>query len=220
MKNSNTGTAKTPATATADQSMSRMRTSTVTGTTNDSGRGNLTSSMYMAERFPVNTLQQITIGGPNEEIVTGRVYCTDEMTRTVVLQKALTHTTLSSEIRIISMNSILRAQQLHFENDSRTNSAAEKNSSGSGSNNGRSNSSGSNKTSTTAAVKDTEDMNVVQATPLTQPLPIIQKKVLEERERRAMRQAEESLRHINTKVSVYFSMDRFDWWIHCTNYFL
>jgi protein LSM12 len=36
--------------------------------------------------------------------------------------------------------------------------------------------------------------------PLSKPLPKVHKKVLEERERKALRQAEESFRHINQKV--------------------
>ena len=128
--------------------------------------------MYVAERFPVNSLQQITIV-PDDEVLTGRVYCTDEITRTVVLQKALTYTTLSSEIRIISLNSIVHSQQLPEKSVGTTDQ----------------------ETTTTTGADDT-----IRATPLTQPLPIIQKKALEERERRALRLAEESLRHINPKV--------------------
>ena len=130
--------------------------------------------MYVAERFPVNSLQQITIL-PDQEVITGRVYCTDEITRTVVLQKALTYTTLSSEIRIISLNSIVQSQPLPEH---------------------------SNDAASEAGASGVDDNVVVRATPLTQPLPIIQKKALEERERRAIRLAEESLRHINPKVRV------------------
>jgi protein LSM12 len=160
MENSNSATSTTTsAISKTDQMMNRMK---------------ISSSTYIAERFPINSLQQITLL-PNHEVVTGRVYCTDEMTRTVVLQKALTYTTLSCEIRIIAVNNILNAQQL-----------PEKGTTTSGEN-------GNNKDAT-------DDIDTVRATPLMQPLPIIQKKVLEERERRAIRLAEESLRHINPKV--------------------
>jgi hypothetical protein len=153
---------------------------TTTNTDPIMNRMKISSSIYIAERFPINSLQQITLL-PNHEIVTGRVYCTDEMTRTVIIQKALSYTTLSSEIRIITVNSILHAQQLN-ENGSSTTGGEN----------------GTNKQTTT------EDMEAARATPLIQPLPIIQKKVLEERERRAIRLAEESLRHINPKVILYF----------------
>ena len=134
--------------------------------------------MYVAERFPVNSLQQITML-PDHEVITGRVYCTDEITRTLVLQKALTYTTLSSDIRIISLSSIVQSQQLQ-ENDS-----------------------GAATVTDASGNKVTVVEDNVRATPLTQPLPIIQKKALEERERRAIRLAEESLRHINPKVRAY-----------------
>jgi hypothetical protein len=44
-----------------------------------------------------------------------------------------------------------------------------------------------------------------QVAPLSQPLPKIQKKALEEKERRAIRLAEESFKHINQKVRVFVS---------------
>jgi Anticodon-binding domain len=127
------------------------------------------STALIAEQFPINSLQQLTL--QTNEVVTGRVYCSDEATRTVVLQKSLTYTTLSSEIRIISVRNIVQSKLL-MEPEAGANGS------------------------------DTTDDDVVaaRATPLTQPLPIIQKKVLEERERRSIRLAEESLRHINPKV--------------------
>lgn len=154
----------TPAVDQSTIMMNRMR---ISGPNNTSLSSSSSASMYVAERFPVNSLQQITLL-PDHEVITGRVYCTDEITRTVILQKALTYTTLSSEIRIISLNGIVQSQQLPEKDEADPNAAT---------------------------VDDT-----VRATPLTQPLPIIQKKALEERERRAIRLAEESLRHINPKV--------------------
>jgi protein LSM12 len=139
----------------------------------------LSSTALVAEQFPTNSLQQLTL--QSNEIVTGRVYCTDEATRTVVLQKALTYTTLSSDIRIISVNSIIQSKLLVDKVKS-------------GGLNGK----------VTDTNDEDEDVVVARSTPLTQPLPQIQKKVLEERERRAIRLAEESLRHINPKVRLIF----------------
>jgi protein LSM12 len=138
--------------------------------------------MYVAERFPVNSLQQITIL-PDHEVITGRVYCTDEITRTLILQKALTYTTLSSEIRIVSLNSIVHSQQLQEKDGVIVTDTSDK--------------------------ETTTGEDTVRATPLTQPLPIIQKKALEERERRAIRLAEESLRHINPKVTCFTKIQLF-----------
>lgn len=122
----------------------------------------------LAERFPVNSLQELTL--QTGEAVSGRVYCTDEMTGSIVLQKALAHTTLASEIRIVAAASVAKS----------------------------------------IALEETGDDGAAAATPLTQPLPKIQKKALEERERRAIRMAEESLRHINQKVRpiILFSLFR------------
>jgi len=112
----------------------------------------------LAQRFPVNSLQELTLN--DGETVSGRIYCTDELTGSIVLQKALVHTTLASEIRIVPVLSVTKSVVLSEENEA----------------------------------------SAVAPTPLTQPLPKIQKKAMEERERRAIRLAEEQLRHINQKV--------------------
>lgn len=119
----------------------------------------------LAERFPVNSLQELTL--QSGEVVSGRVYCTDEMTGSIVLQKALVHTTLASEIRIVAADTVTKSVVLKEDDSEKAAAAA-----------------------------------AVVATPLTNPLPKIQKKALEERERRAIRLAEESLRHINQKVGL------------------
>lgn len=115
----------------------------------------------------MNSLQELTL--QTGESVSGRVYCTDEMTGSIVLQKALVHTTLASEIRIVAAAQVTKSVALDEEGGDDAAAAA-------------------------AAL-----------TPLTQPLPKIQKKALEERERRAIRLAEESLRHINQKVRCFLS---------------
>ena len=168
--NNNNNSSSIPAVDPPVAAMNRMRLSG----NNTSTSSTSSSSMYVAERFPVNSLQQITIL-PDQEVITGRVYCTDEITRTLILQKALTYTTLSSEIRIVSLNSIVNSQQLPEKDGAVATDASDKEPMATG-----------------------ED--IARATPLTQPLPVIQKKALEERERRAIRLAEESLRHINPKV--------------------
>jgi hypothetical protein len=121
------------------------------------GYSSLPPQGLLAERFPVNSLQKLTL--QTGEAVSGRVYCTDEITGSIVLQKALVHTTLASEIRIVAAASVTKSVALEEGDDA-----------------------------------------AITATPLTQPLPKVQKKALEERERRAIRLAEESLRHINQMV--------------------
>ena len=46
--------------------------------------------------------------------------------------------------------------------------------------------------------------NTNEEAPLSKPLPVIQKKVLEEREKKAIKLAEERFRHINQNVSCFF----------------
>ena len=89
--------------------------------------------------------------------MTGTVYCTDEVSDTVFLQKNLTHTTLATELRVLHVSQITRSKSLPAE--------------------------GGDDGSSSSA-----------------PLPKVQKKALEEREKRAIRMAEESFRHINEKV--------------------
>jgi hypothetical protein len=126
------------------------------------GYSSLPPQGLLAERFPVNSLQKLTL--QTGEAVSGRVYCTDEITGSIVLQKALVHTTLASEIRIVAAASVTKSVALEEGDDA-----------------------------------------AITATPLTQPLPKVQKKALEERERRAIRLAEESLRHINQMVRSLFA---------------
>jgi hypothetical protein len=125
----------------------------------DSGSSETMGKM-LAQRFPVNSIQEITL--TSGESVSGRVYCTDEMSGSIVLQKALVHTTLASEIRIISVDYITKSVEL----------------------------------------KEEDYAGHVKPIPLNNALPKIQKKALEDRERRAIRLAEESLRHINDKVRI------------------
>lgn len=53
-------------------------------------------------------------------------------------------------------------------------------------------------------IKSAKELPQDNSASSSQPLPKIQKKTLEEREKRALKLAEESLRHINQKVSIYF----------------
>jgi hypothetical protein len=98
---------------------------------------------------------------PTMEVIQGVVYTTDEISRSVVLQKSLVHTTLASEIRIIHESSIQSSK-----------------------------------------IVSNNDTNASSNGMFQHPLPNINRKALEEREKRALRLAEESFRHINQKVRV------------------
>ena len=151
-------------TTTNNSSSSKVGTST-TGT--DDG-----NKVPLSLRYPVNSTWEFTLQ-PNEEIADGTVYCTDETSQMIVLQKSLAHTTLTFEVRMVQVASIMKEKLVSSsaEND--------------------------------AAGGDTYS---------SKPLPVVDRKVLEEREKRALRLAEESFRHINQNVSD--SPPYLRWYLH------
>jgi transposase-like protein len=112
----------------------------------------------IADQYPVNTLWEMTL--ENGEVVSGSVYCTDEFSQSVVIQKQLVHTTLASQLHVVNAAAVTKALRQAEE----------------------------------------EGGDGDKGIPLSRPLLKVHKKVLEERERKALRQAEESFRHINQKV--------------------
>lgn len=142
-------------------------------------------------RYPVNAVVELTLA-PSSELVQGTVYATDEMSQAVVLQKSLVHTTLATEIRIVHVASIVSSNIISAPPSSSTWNDPPTN------NNPSSNSITNNSRSNADDLSTSSSLAV--ATPLAMPLPIINRKTLEEREKRALRLAEENLRHINQKV--------------------
>lgn len=71
------------------------------------GAKNAASSLEA--RYPVNTFWEFVL--QSQETVEGQIYCTDEMSQTVVLLTALTHTVLASEIRVIHAAHVVRGTQ-------------------------------------------------------------------------------------------------------------
>jgi hypothetical protein len=136
------------------------------GKTASNGKGSSASASVIKQplvvQYPVNSVWEFTLQ-PNQDTISGRVYCTDETSQIVVLQKALIHTTLACEIQMVNVASIVQAKALP------------------------------------------ESEETQEVAPLSQPLPKIQKKALEERERRSIRLAEDSFKHINQKVRVGIS---------------
>lgn len=127
----------------------------------------------LQEEHPVNSIVELTLS-PNNEVVRGLVYCTDNISNTIVLKKSLKYTTLSSEIRIINAASVIKKKVILAvapkEFDSSTSDNIEKNS--------------------------TEE-----AEELMLPLPNVSRKALDERERRAIKLAMENMAHVNQKAS-------------------
>jgi hypothetical protein len=172
--------------------MSSMETAasneTTTTTTTSNGVGGPSSSSFVKEplylQYPVGSTWDFTLS-TEERVVGATVYCTDEVSETVMIQKALTHTTLATEVRIVQASHIVLATKCCAG----------------GGDGGAEATTGSSGNSRAAGLGGGESSADVSSF-LSQPLPKIQKKVLEERERRAVRLAEESFRHINQKVRV------------------
>ena len=121
----------------------------------------------LAATYPVNTLVELKLA--TGESIRGLVYCTDEISNTVVIKRSLVHTTLSSEITVVNAASVAETKAIDPTTDE-------------------------------ALAKELVDLEELKA-----PLPNVSRKALEERERRAIRLAEESFGHVNQKVSLYGS---------------
>lgn len=135
------------------------------GSSSGSGSGGL------ATKYPVNTLIELKLAPPaGGTTLRGLVYCTDEISNTIILKKSLVHTTLSSEITVVNADSVVESKAIEVTQDISEEYARE-----------------------LAGVGDLDELSA--------PLPNVSRKVLEERERRAIRLAEESLGHINQRVS-------------------
>ena len=133
----------------------------------------------LAATYPVNTLMELKLK-PFGDTIRGLVYCTDEFSNSIVLKKALTHTTLSSEVTIVNASSVLERKAIEYAKGEGGGTMTE------------------DDARKLAGVDDLDELKL--------PLPNVAKKVLEERERRAIRLAEESFSHINQRVSLLVSV--------------
>jgi hypothetical protein len=122
------------------------------------------NGVALSDAYPANSILELTLS-PNNEVVQGLVYCTDEISNSIVLKKSLNYTTLASEIRVINA-SCVKAKKII---------AAQ-------------------------APKSRID-GVTEVQEVAIALPNVTKKSIEEREKRAIMLAQESLKHINQKVS-------------------
>lgn len=151
-----------------------------------------TQPLYVT--FPINTYMELKLS-PDSEVVRGLVYTTDEISNSIVLKKALSHSTVTSEIRIINAASVLEKKTIPMSN-------------GGGKSNVKvglgtkaSNSPTINAAASGESNKEASNEGVKEESPL--PLPSVSKKSLEEKERRAIMLAEESFGQINQKASPY-----------------
>ena len=136
--------------------------------TNGGGHWSPPQAGTLAATYPVNTLMEIKVA-PAGNIIRGVIYCTDEFSNSIVIKRALVHTTTSSEITIVNADSVMEHKAIDI---------------------------------TSEEAKELVG-GVTGIDELKLPLPNVSKKALEEREKRAIRLAEESFGHINQKVSCF-----------------
>lgn len=108
---------------------------------------------------------------PTGQTVRGLIYTTDEMSNSIVLKKSLIHTTLASEITVIHAASVMEKKMLEVGKNGIGEESARE----------------------LAGVGNLEELKV--------SLPSVSRKALEEREKRALKLAEESFSHINQRAS-------------------
>jgi hypothetical protein len=127
--------------------------------------------MSLSTQYPTNTLMELTLA--DSTTVKGLIYCTDEISQSIVVQRSLVHTTLSSEIIVVHASSVKESKSI------------EMNHVGEGSSEDN--------------IQKYGVANVQEI--MNQKLNMnVSRRALEERERRALRLAEESFSHVNQKV--------------------
>lgn len=165
--------------------------------------------------FPVNSYMELTVENPvtvthtskdqpkkdgqdmrNEpELIRGTIYTTDEISKSIVMLNALHHTTLSSEVRIINANCVSSKRTIRSasQNEAAIGSIVDSKSK----NNDINKIDGTN---TTTGAEVDEDLVLAASKIATLSLSspsAINRKDLEDRERRAIKLAVESFGHIN-----------------------
>jgi len=124
------------------------------------------NGVALSDAYSANSILELTLS-PNDEVVQGLVYCTDEISNSIVLKKSLNYTTLASEIRVINASCVKTKKIIAARApDSRTD----------------------------GVTGEVQEVAIA--------LPNVTKKSIEEREKRAIMLAQESLKHINQKVRI------------------
>lgn len=153
----------------------------------------------LSQTYPINTLMELTLqqssntpstteaAATTTTTLRGLIYCTDATSNSIVLKRSLVHTTLSSEITIINADSVVDSKKIEVN----VNEMEEEN---------------SNTRELLEGVCSVEEYKQIGNGGV---LPNVSRKALEERERRAIRLAEESFSHVNQKVS--FTTRRLPW---------
>jgi len=154
---------------------SKKSPSPVAAGVNDGNRNNSSSGSSnrrsLNDDYPVNSVMEITLSSNENEKVTGLVYCTDDISNTIVLSKSLNYTTLSSDIWVVNVSCVVDKKIIVKQAPVKNN--ADSNANG-------------------------EEQEEVQ---LAIPLMHISKEEIEKKEKRAISIAEDSFKHLNQKAS-------------------
>jgi len=140
-------------------------------------------NLPLYETYPFNSVLELTLS-PGDDIVRGLVYCTDEISHSIVLKRTPVHTTVNSEVRIINASCVTKVKVLRAPSASPPDSAEVIES-------------GDYENNVSALVG--KDDNAIDE--LSIPLPNVSRRDVEEREKRAIRLAEESFGHINQEAT-------------------
>lgn len=151
--------------------------------------------------YPVNSIMELTLA-PNREVVRGLIYTTDEISNSIVLKRSLKHTTLASEIRICNAASVIGRTIIRMNGaTSSPINAQNSNTPSEEGGNKRIDKALHEKSAKSNGDSNDNDVYSTDLDVTISPLPVVSKKALDEREKRAMRLADESFAQINQKVS-------------------
>jgi len=140
-----------------------------------------TSSAPLSFRFPVNAVVELKLS-PLGDVIRGVVYCTDEVSNSVAIKRSVVHTTLSSEITVVNAACVVEMKTVDLGLGQQKGSSGDEGEDADG-----------DALRALHGVTNLKDLAV--------PLPHVSRKALDERERRALKIAEESFSHINQKAS-------------------
>merc|ERR1711933_111934 len=133
-----------------------------------SGRNRWEKKLPLCEAYPVNAILELTLE-PNGKVISGLVYCTDDVSNSVVLKRSHRNTPVTSDVQIVNVSSI-RERKIVRHLAATTQSTVTK---------GR-------------EVLDVSDE-------ISVPVLFVSRKEVDEIEKRAAKIAEESFQHINQK---------------------
>ena len=112
--------------------------------------------------------------------VKGLIYCTDDISQSIVIQRSLVHTTLSSEIIVVHADSVKEKKSIELPDKADNNNEEE---------------------GGTSSEDNIQKYGVANLAEVRGKVMNVSRRALEEREKRALRLAEEGFSHVNQKAT-------------------